>query len=186
MFEYFLKRARGWRVLAHVIAPVIWFQTALLLTGIYARYNAAQGGPPLEETPFFHGDLAVERLASIVASDRVQTAFTFFALDAVNALLLGAGLAALIAFGLRALAWRGMLARAALTTPLALVCAEFCENGLLATALAVGGYQETIGAAAGVATGIKAVLFLLAALLAVCGAIVGLGAWGWRLLQRRP
>ncbi|MFN3623375.1 MAG: hypothetical protein ACK4TP_04860 [Hyphomicrobium sp.] len=185
MFEYFLDRSQGWRVLAHVVAPIIWFQTTLLMTGIYTSYNHAQRGRPMEETPFFGGEVATERLGSIMASGHAQIAFAFYVLDLINAILLAAGLAAMIGFGLRALRRHGPLARMALVVPFVLVSSEFLENGLLATALAFPASLMAVGAVAGIATGAKFLFFGLAALLGSIGAIVGVSAWAWRLLRRQ-
>ncbi len=179
MLSYFLVRVRGWRVVAHVAAPIVWFLAAFLMTGLHARYNAAQMGRPLEETPFFDERTAIQRLDSVVASGELQTAFTFHALDAINALLLGAGFAALIAFGLRALRADGSLARGALAAPLILGVAELAENALLAMALAMPALQGTLGGMAGIGTGVKFLAFAVSALLALSGLIAGLGAWAW-------
>lgn len=173
MFEYFLHQARGWRVLAHIVAPIVWFQTALLMTGVYTAYNASQGVQPMEEMPFFSGEFAATRLDAVMASGHEQTAFVFYGLDLVNAVLIAAGLAAIIGFGLRSIHREGRLARLALLAPLALVCAEFIENGLLATALALPASREALGAAAGIAAGAKFLCFGAAALLALIAAIVG-------------
>lgn len=182
--EYFLQHSREWRVVAHVVAPIIWFQTTLLITGIWTDYGRAQGGRPLESTPFFSGDVAAERLGSIVAAGQVKAALLFYGLDLVNAILIGAGLAALIGFGLRALRWQSPLARMALSAPLALVFTEFLENGLLASALVFPALLEAGGAAAGIATGAKFLCFGLSSLLGLAGAIAGVGAWARGLFQR--
>lgn len=186
MFEYFLERVRGWRVFARVLAPIVWFQTTLLMTGVYARYTAAQAGRPLEEMPFFSGETAAERLGAISASGAAQTAFAFYAIDVVNAILLGAGFAALIGFGLRSLRVRSWFGFALLLGPLALVCADIAENAALAAALAVSDHRVAIGGIAGYATGAKLIFFALAALLAVLGAIAGIGVWVRRSLRREP
>jgi len=183
VYRYFLVDTHGWRLVAHVLAPIVWFQIALLMSGVYARYNAAQQGRPLEETPFFDEAVAVLRLDSVAASDGVQTAFLFYVLDAVNALLLCAGFAALIGFGLRALRTQGPLVWAALAAPLILCAAELTENAFLAMALAMPASQGTLGGIAGVGTGIKFLAFALSALFALTALIAGLGAWTWRRMR---
>lgn len=172
-------------MLAHIVAPIVWFQTALLMSGVYPTYNASQGGQPMEETPFFSGEFAAVRLDAVMKSGHETTAFVFYGLDLVNAVFLAAGLAAIIGFGLRSLHRQGRSARLALAAPLALVGAEIIENGLLATALAIPAAREPFGAAAGIAAGVKFVCFGVAALFALAAAIVGGYAWALRLLRPR-
>lgn len=174
-----IERTRGWRVLALVAAPIAWFQGALLLSGVYAGYVAAQGGRALEETPFFDAETAGQRLDAVAQAGAQGLAYAFYGLDLVNALLLSAAFAGLIAFGLRRLALADRPARFLLLVPLGLLAAELCENLLLAVAL---GGATGLGGAAGIATGFKFVLFSASALLALGGLIGGAIAWG---LQQR-
>lgn len=174
MITYFTERARGWRVLAHVAAPIIWFQAALFATGIYARYAAAQGGATLEETPFFSAALAAERLRGVVASEAVGLALVFQGLDLINAVLLAAGLAALIGFGLRAIGQAHSAARYIVLAPAGLAGAELVENLSLTAALALDPLAPgAVGAIAGLATGVKFIFFALCALLALAGLVLG-------------
>ncbi|MFN3463984.1 MAG: hypothetical protein ACK4X1_07880 [Terricaulis sp.] len=138
----------------------------------------------MESTPFFSGEVAAERLGSILSSGQVQAALAFYGLDLVNAVLLGAGLAALIGFGLRAIGGHGLLARVALSAPIALVFTEFLENGLLTTALVSPAHLKAAGSAAGIAAGAKFLCFAVASLLGLTAAIVGVSARTWCLLQR--
>lgn len=179
MLTYVIEKTRGWRVLALAAAPVVWFQVALLLSGVYAGYVAAQGGRALEEAPFFDAATARERLDAVTAAGARDLAYAFYGLDLVNALLLAAAFSGLIAFGLRRLGWAGGPARFLLLFPASLLVAEAAENLLLA--LSLGG-AAGLGAAAGVATGIKFMLFSASALLALGGLLAGAIAWG---LQRR-
>ena len=179
VLAYLIERTRGWRVLALVAAPVVWFQAALLLSGVYAGYVSAQGGPPLEETPFFDEATARERLGAIVDAGAQGLAYAFYGLDLVNAVLLAAAFAALIAFGLRRLGRDRGPARLLLLAPAGLLVAEVGENLLMA--LALNG-MAGLGAAAGIATGVKFVLFALSAVLALAGLAAGILAL---MLQRR-
>ncbi len=185
MLSYFAEHARGWRVVLHVLAVFVWWQAALMLTGLYPRYAEAQGTPALEESPFFDAAAAGERLGSIRAASAEGVAYAVQSLDAVNALLIAAGLAALIGFGLRGLTMERTAARWLLLAPICLALAELLENALLAAMLASPDLTPTLAAVAGVATGVKFGLFMFAAALAVAGLLVGLGALAHRRLLVR-
>jgi hypothetical protein len=184
MFGYFMERVRNGLIIVHVLAPVLWFQAALLMTGLYARYTAAQEGKALEETPFFSGQTAVERLGAVSRSGSEDAAYLFYLMDSANALLVAAGLASLVAFGLRALRVGAMTARAALMVTLSTGLFDLAENVLLTAALAsYGEARATIGALAGFASGMKFTSFLAAALLATLGLCVGATVWLRRSLR---
>ncbi|WP_404400603.1 hypothetical protein [Pelagibacterium halotolerans] len=172
--DYFLNRVRGWRMAAFLVAPVAWFQIVLLFSGLYQTYTLAQSGPPLEETPFFSAGIAVERLGAIADAGRTDTAYLFYVADFVSAILLAAALAALIAFGLRAAHAAGGKLRHVVLLPLGVIVAELAENALLAVALATyPDFPPLLGTAAGIATGLKFVLIVPSALLALGGLVVG-------------
>ncbi len=186
MVTYFTERTRGWRLLAHVAAPIIWFQAALFATGIYAQYAAAQGGVTLEETPFFSAALAAERLRSVVASEAVGLALIFQGLDIINAALLAAGLAALIGFGLRAIGQAHSALRFLVLAPAGLAAAEFVENLSLTGALALDPLSPgAFGALAGAATGVKFIFFAVSAVLALAALITGLAVFALAKLRER-
>lgn len=179
-----MERVRNWRVVAHVLAPVLWFQTALLLTGLHGRYSTAQGGRPLEETPFFGGQVAADRLGEITRGDTSSTAYLFYMIDSLNAVLIAAGLASLVAFGLRALRAGTVTARVLLSVTLSVGLFDLAENILLTAALASSNEARVIiGASAGLMTGAKFISFVAAASLAVLGLGVGIAAWGFRSLR---
>lgn len=187
MIAYFMERVRNWRVIAHVLAPVLWFQATLLITGLYARYTGAQGGRPLEETPFFNGDFAAERVGAIEQSGSDSVAYLFYLVDSVNALLFAAGMASLVAFGLRAARVRAARAWIPLALTLSVGAFDLAENVLLGAALATDlEVRRALGALAGLATGAKFVAFSLAAALAVLGLCAGALAWARGLRRRSP
>jgi len=186
MLGYFLDRARNQLVLAHIIAPVLWFQATLLWTGLYERYTTSQAGRALEETPFFSGQIAVERLGAVALSGREHEAYLFYLADSISALLMAAAFAALVAFGLRALRAGATVARILLAVTLSVGVFDLAENALLAAALASGeGTREVIGGAAGYATGAKFISFAAAAPLAVLGLGIGIVAWALRRAGRQ-
>lgn len=185
MLSYFAERARGWRVVLPVLASFVWWQAALMLTGLYPRYAEAQGTPALEESPFFDAAAAAERLGAIHAANAEGVAYAVYGLDVVNALLIAAGLAALIGFGLRGLALERTGARWLLLAPLSLAVADLLENALLAVMLAAPDLTSILAGVAGVATGVKFGLFMFAAPLAAAGLLVGLGALARRRLLAR-
>lgn len=181
VLAYFTERTRGWRVIAHVVAAALWFQAALLLSGVYPRYVAAQGGAALEETFLYGAAVAEARLGAVRDAGAVSLAFTFQALDAVNAVLFAAALAALISVGLRAMGPASGPARWLLAVPAAVLAADLLENAVLALALV-----EVVspGALAGYITSAKLTLGALAGALALAGLAAGLGAWFWRRMRR--
>ena len=172
--EYFLERTRGWLIVAHVAGAVIWFQAALYLTGLYSSHVTAQGGSSLEETPFYSGAVAADHLGAVREAGGVEQALLFFTADTVNALLVGAALAALIGFGLRSLNLQRHAVRYVVAVPLASGAADIIENLLLAIALLYPSATAAVGALAGYATGAKFLLFLTAACLALAGVAIGL------------
>lgn len=82
--DFFLNRTRGWRVAALLVAPVVWFQIALLVTGLNETYTAAHSAP-FEEAPFFSAGTAFERLGGIVGAVRTGTAYLSYVADFVSA-----------------------------------------------------------------------------------------------------
>lgn len=180
MLAYFIDRARGWRVAAHVAAAVFWFQAALLLSRIYPRYVAAQGGAALEETFLYDSATAATRLDAVRDAGASGLAFTFYALDVVNAGLLAAALAALIAFGLRGMGAGAGAGRWLLAAPAVLLAADLCENAALALTLAGA---APLGGFAGYATATKLTSGALSGALALAGLAAGLGAWLWRMTR---
>ncbi|MCF4097282.1 hypothetical protein [Maritalea mediterranea] len=177
----FIYRIRGWRRWLIIIAPIVWFQLALLSTGLYPDYIDAQGGVALEENPFFTPDTAQLHFDEIAQSGQRPLAYLFYVVDMVAAALLAMAFAALIGFGLNA-AGPGLPPHATLLLlpPVFLLLADFAENLIFTLCVATAPAPATLLlAAAGVVTGLKFLGFALSALVGICSLIFGL----WRTIK---
>ncbi len=183
MIGFFLRQVRGPLVLVLLIAAIGYGYFLTRLLPFWAEMQAAAGGAELQETLFYSAERAGAALGSYDAPLR-RGALSFYALDIVFAGLFASALAGLMAYGLRRLHAEATPWRFALILPLASGGFDLLENALLAIALATNpAAPGLIGTIAGVATGLKLTLGMIAAPLTLLLLIAAGGRHAWRQLN---
>ncbi|MGE0827815.1 MAG: hypothetical protein AB7O04_00490 [Hyphomonadaceae bacterium] len=155
MIRFFLAQVRGPLVLILAATSMLYGVFILQVLPLWSEMQAANGGRELQEMLFYTSGQAGAALSAYDAHVR-RSAMSFYALDAVNAILFAVSIAALIAFALRRMHAPHSIARYAIWLPVLSGFFDLIENALLASALnfnpASPGF---LGAAAGIATAIK-------------------------------
>src|SRR5688572_704714 len=150
-----IDRIRGIWVLLWAVVSFGYGYLILRVLPFWDRMAAVEGGRELQERFHYSAEEAGAALTALSTSAR-EEALIFYALDVPNALLYGASIGALIAFGLRQIRRSSGLWRWAIALPLLSAGADLVENALLATALVTAPTEPgLLGNAAGIATAIK-------------------------------
>ncbi len=182
MLLRFFQRLSGRQVLLLAALSIVWFQGALLMTGLYPDHVRAQGGPPIEETPFIPAADAASRLMALNDSGHHWSSVALLGVDFVNVLLLFLALGAAGAYVARAARFPPALQVAASVLPLVFALADLGENTLILAAI-IPPYDmlAKVADVIGYATGAKLIFFSMSALLVVSGLVV----WAVRSLMGR-
>jgi hypothetical protein len=177
MISFVLNRVRGLGALLLVIASIAYGYFAIVYLPYWSRLRDAQGGMEIQTRIFYGATEVAEASALINPSD----AFTFYALDTPNAILVGLGIAAMIAFGVRQLKLERSIVRGLVALPLVAGASDLLENACLAIALATSPTDPGFwGEAAGALTTAKFAAGIPAQIFAVIAVVLGFGALVWR------
>ncbi|GAM96751.1 hypothetical protein U91I_00371 [alpha proteobacterium U9-1i] len=180
MISFVLNRVRGLTGFLVVAASIAYGWYAIAYLPYWQRLVDAQGGMEIQTRIFYGAPEVAEAFALINPSD----AFTFYALDVPNAILVGLGIAAMIAFGIRQLKLERSIARGLIALPLVASVSDLVETACLALALATNpGNPGFLGDAAGAFTTAKFAAGIPAQIAAVIGVVVGFSALAWRTLR---
>lgn len=181
MISFVLNRVRGLPALLLVVASIAYGWFALAYLPYWGRLRDAQGGAEIQTRIFYGASEVAEAFARIDPSD----AFTFYALDTPNAILVGLGIAAMIAFGVRQLKLERSIARGLVALPLVAGVSDLLENACLAIALATDPANPGfLGDAAGALTTAKFAAGIPAQIFGLIGVVLGFGALAWRKLGK--
>jgi len=180
MISFVLNRVRGLGALLLVVASIAYGWFAIVYLPYWGRLEAAQGGMEIQTRIFYGAQEVQEAFAAINPSD----AFTFYVLDVPNAILVGLGIAAMIAFGIRQLKLERTIVRGLVALPLVAGASDLIENACLAIALATDPANPGFwGDAAGALTTAKFAAGIPAQIFAVVAVVAGFGAMVWRRLR---
>lgn len=183
MLLRFFQRLSGRQVLLLAALAIVWFQGALVLSGLYPSHVRAQGGPAIEETPFMDAAEASARLTSINDNSHQWSTMALLGADALNVVFLFLALGAAGVWAARAANFPPFVQQAASVLPLLFALGDMAENVLILSAILPP--YDVLPKAAGVigyATGLKHVFFGASALLLVAGLFVAVARL---LLSRR-
>lgn len=180
MISFVLNRVRGLGAFLLVMASIAYGWFAIVYLPYWGRLEAAQGGMEIQTRIFYGAPEVAAAFAAINPSD----AFTFYALDVPNAILVGLGMATMIAFGIRQLKLERSIVRGLVALPLVAGASDLIENACLAIALATTPNDPGFwGDAAGALTTAKFAAGIPAQFIAVIAVVLGFGALAWRKLR---
>lgn len=169
----FFQRLSGRQVLLLAALAILWFQGALVFSGLYPSHARAQGGPAIEETPFMPADEAAQRLSAINDSGHQWSTMALLGADAFNVIFLFLALGAAGVWAARAAKFPPFVVQAAAVLPLLFALGDMAENALILSAI-LPPYDvlPKVASVIGYATGLKHVFFGASALLLVAGLFV--------------
>lgn len=183
MISFVLNRVRGLTAFLVIAASIAYGWFAIAYLPYWQRLVDAQGGMEIQTRIFYGAAEVAEAFALINPSD----AFTFYALDVPNAILVGLGIAAMIAFGIRQLKLERSIVRGLVALPLVAGVSDLVETACLALALATDPANPGfLGDAAGAFTTAKFAAGIPAQIFGVLGVVIGFGALVWRRLRPNP
>lgn len=163
----------------------------LALIAVFAAYTAWYVGPgffgdltriprhiPLQESGFYTGAEAVERLSQLDATGR-KTKFLALIFDVPYMILQALVFEAFIAFGMRHIRPKNPKWNLLFILPIAFLLVDFAEDSFIALTMTTG--STALGSIAGVMTALKFAVFIPAILVSLAVGIGGLIAWlRWR------
>lgn len=166
-------RFQGWRILALIVIFMIytlWF----IGPGYFGQMTRIPGHISLQESGFYSGATAIDRLGQLEPSER-KTKYLALIFDVPYMILQALVFEALIAFGMRHLKPKNPKWNLLFILPIGFLLIDFIEDSFIGLTLASG--SEILGTIAGVMTALKFMIFIPAIIVSLIMGGGGLMTW---------